>query len=50
VSKIKTAAKPQITGEQLAKAKEYVVSGGTIEAIKTKYNLSANQLKELTTL
>ena len=50
VSKIKTAAKPAITGAQLAKAKDYVTSGGTIDAIKTKYYLSADQLKELTTL
>ena len=37
VDKIKQAAKPVITKEQLAKAKEYVAAGGTIDAIESKY-------------
>ena len=48
VNKIKEAAKQQITPEQFAKAREYVSSGGDIEAIKTKYKLTAEQEKALT--
>ena len=47
VSKIKEAAKPVITMEQLKKAKEYVMAGGEVEAIKTKYKLTASQEKAL---
>ena len=47
VSKIKEAAKPVITAEQMKKAKEYVAAGGDVEAIKTKYKLTATQEKEL---
>ena len=47
VSKIKEAAKTNITVEQMKKAKEYVAAGGDIEAIKTKYKLTAAQEKEL---
>jgi len=47
VSKIKEAAKPSITMEQLKKAKEYVMAGGEVEAIKTKYKLTASQEKAL---
>ena len=47
VNKIKKAAKPNITAGQLDKAKEYVAAGGDIEAIKTKYKLTAIQEKEL---
>jgi len=47
VSKIKEAAKQQITPEQFAKAREYVSSGGDIEAIKTKYKITATQEKTL---
>ena len=35
VSKIKQAAKPAITNEQIAKAKEYIAAGGNINAIET---------------
>ena len=48
VSKIKQAAKPVITKEQLTKAKEYIASGGNIEAIETKYKLTDEQRKQLT--
>ena len=34
----------------LQKAKEYVKSGGTLDAIKKKYKLTSQQEKELTTL
>ena len=48
VNKIKEAAKPVITMDQLKKAKEYVMAGGEVEAIKTKYKLTAEQEKALT--
>jgi len=41
---------PSITGRQLAQAKDYVKSGGTLDAIKKKYQLTPEQEKELTTL
>jgi len=47
VSKIKEAAKPAITKDQMKKAKEYVAAGGDVKAIKTKYKLTAVQEKEL---
>ena len=37
-------------GRQLAQAKDYVKSGGTLDAIKKKYKLTLDQEKELTTL
>jgi len=43
IDKIKTAAKPAITADQMKKAIKYVQSGGDIEAIKTKYKLNAAQ-------
>ena len=43
VNKIKQAAKPAITNEQLAKAKEYVAAGGSIDAIESKYKLTNEQ-------
>ena len=48
INKIKQAAKPAITKEQLAKAKEYVAAGGNVEAIETKYKLTDEQRKNLT--
>ena len=39
----KQAAKPAITKEQLAKAKEYVAAGGSIDAIESKYKLTNEQ-------
>ena len=47
VSKIKEAAKPNITADQMKKAKEYIGAGGDVKAIKTKYKLTAVQEKEL---
>mgnify|MGYP003154660071 CR=1 FL=1 len=49
VNKIKQAAKPAITKEQLAKAKEYITAGGNIAAIETKYKLTDEQRTSLTT-
>ena len=48
VNKIKQAAKPAITKEQLAKAKEYITAGGNIAAIETKYKLTDEQRTSLT--
>ena len=48
VNKIKQAAKPAITKEQLAKAKEYITAGGNIAAIETKYKLTNEQRADLT--
>ena len=48
VNKIKQAAKPVITAEQLQKAKEYIAAGGNIDAIESKYKLTAENKKELT--
>ena len=42
--------KKDITGTQLAKAKDYVKSGGKIEAIKSKYQLTSAQEAELKTV
>ena len=47
IDKIKQAAKPDITATQLKQAKDYVMSGGDVEAIKTKYKLTASQEKAL---
>ena len=47
VTKIKEAAKPNITATQLKQAKDYVMAGGDVEAIKTKYKLTASQEKAL---
>ena len=48
IDKIKQAAKPKITADQLKKAKEYVAAGGNVEAIETKYKLTDEQRKNLT--
>ena len=48
VKKIKEAAKPAITADQMKKAKEYVGAGGDVKAIKSKYKLTAEQEKALT--
>jgi hypothetical protein len=48
VNKIKQAAKPAITKEQLSKAKEYIQAGGNIAAIESKYKLTNEQKTNLT--
>ena len=48
VSKIKQAAKPTITKKQMESAIGYVRSGGSIDAIETKYKLTDEQRKNLT--
>ena len=47
VSKLKEKAKSVITNDQFEKAKKYVAAGGKLDAIKTKYKLTATQEKEL---
>ena len=46
VDKIKQAA-TFITPGQMQKAKEYIIAGGNVEAIKQKYKLTEEQFKEL---
>ena len=48
VSKIKEAAKPAITKDQLTKAAEYIKAGGSIDAIESKYKLTNEQKTNLT--
>ena len=48
IDKIKQAAKPSITAEQLQKAREYVAAGGSVNAIESKYKLTNEQRKNLT--
>ena len=48
VSKIKQAAKPAITKDQMTKAQEYVAAGGKVDAIEYKYKLTDEQRKNLT--
>jgi hypothetical protein len=47
VQKIKQAANQVITADQMSKAVEYISAGGDIEAIKSKYKLTAAQEKQL---
>ena len=47
VDKIKAKAKPTITSDQMKKALQYVSTGGSIEAIMTKYKLTDQQEKQL---
>ena len=41
------AAKPKLEGQALAKAREYIANGGTVEAIKSKYDIDHEILKTL---
>ena len=50
VNKIKEAAKPAITASQLKKAEEYVLAGGEVKAIETKYKLTVEQTNKLNDL
>ena len=47
VDKLKQKAKPVITSEQFEKAKDYIKAGGSLEAIKSKYKLTATTEKAL---
>ena len=48
-SVIERVTKPAITAKQMAQAKDYIAAGGKIEAIETKYKLTNEQRKNLTT-
>ena len=48
IDKIKQAAKPVITKDQLIKAKEYIAAGGNIAAIESKYKITDEQRKDIT--
>ena len=48
VDNLKQKAKPVITTQQLKQAKDYIVAGGSLNAIKSKYKLTAEQEKALT--
>ena len=50
VDKLKEKAKPNISAEQLQKAREYMLAGGDIKAIESKYKLTAVYKKELNEL
>tara|TARA_R100001463_G_scaffold49000_2_gene98488 strand:+ start:2516 stop:3103 length:588 start_codon:yes stop_codon:yes gene_type:complete len=50
VDKIKAKAKPAITADQMKKAKEYVLAGGDVDAIKSKYKIKPSFEQELYTL
>jgi len=47
VDKIKAKAKQLISADQMKKAEEYVLAGGDVETIKSKYKLSKAQEKQL---
>ena len=48
VDNLKEKAKPVIAAQQLKQAKDYIVAGGSLNAIKSKYKLTAEQEKALT--
>ena len=50
VDKIKAKAKPTMTKDQFEKAKEYILAGGDMKAIESKYKLTAADKKELNEL
>jgi hypothetical protein len=47
IDKIKTAAKPAISKDQMTKALKFVSAGGSVDAIKSKYKLTEAQEKQL---
>ncbi len=46
----KSSAKQKMTNESLAKAKEYIAKGGSLKAIKAKYEVTPKQAELLSTL
>ena len=46
-AKVVAKAKPAITKEQMEKAMRFVKTGGSVDAIKKKYTLTADQIKQL---
>ena len=47
VDKLKQKSKPSITSDQMSKALKYVSTGGSIDAIMSKYKLTEQQEKQL---
>ena len=47
VNRLKEKAKPVITAQQMAQAKDYVLAGGDVNAIGHKYKLDSKQLETL---
>jgi len=47
IDKIKAAAKPAISKDQMTKALKFVSAGGSVDAIKSKYKLTEAQEKQL---
>ena len=47
VDKLKQKSKPSITSDQMNKALQYVSTGGSIDAIMSKYKLTEQQEKQL---
>ena len=47
VNKLKEKSKFNITAEQMNKAKEYIMAGGKVETIKTKYKITPTFEQEL---
>ena len=47
VNRLKEKAKPAITAQQMAQAKDYVLAGGDVNAIGHKYKLDSKQLETL---
>lgn len=45
--KAESKYKPKLEGEALSKAKEFLKNGGSLDAIKTKYEIDAETLKTL---
>ena len=45
--KAESKSKPKLEGEALSKAKEFLKNGGSLDAIKTKYEIDAETLKTL---
>ena len=45
--KAESKPKPKLEGEALSKAKEFLKNGGSLDAIKTKYEIDAETLKTL---
>ena len=46
----KSSSKQKMTNESLAKAKEYIAKGGSLKAIKAKYEVTPKQAELLSTL
>ena len=46
----KSSTKQKMTNESLAKAKEYIAKGGSLKAIKAKYEVTPKQAELLSTL